>query len=279
MAHSSKHACPVTPNPQHVFDVTKLHKFMITPEIISTACNNHFFETKNEFLKYEKRTNIIKEDNIVVEKDVSAAQDITTHMCSPKERDTLFWCFYIMVNGIEAYQHLPSRNIVVEKQLKIAYIDKFRENKTIIKTHRLAPLSHVENLLLNERCIDMKTFQALCVLEGVSCIFTFGKCYHEINIDASADADEESDNIHTIVCNNAVNENKKYTYKPATTMKDVHLVRNTLFHVDNLSKPIKAMASYKVDELVNMCNRLHIEVEPKLKKKELYERIVLCISG
>ena len=278
MVHFSKHDCPVTPNPQHVFDVTKLHKFMITPEIISATCNNHFFETKNEFLKYEKRkTNVIKQNNCVLENVTNVPQDVSSHTCLPKEHDTLFWCFYMMVNGIEGYQQLPSRNIVVEKQLKIAYIDKFRENKTLIKTHRLAPLSHVENLLLNERCIDMKTFQALCVLDGISCIFTFGKCYHEINIDASAD--EDSANIHTIVSDNAVNENKKYSYKSTTTMKDVHLVRNTLFHVDNLSKPIKAMASYKVDELVDMCNRLHIEVEPKLKKKELYERVVLCISG
>jgi len=256
---------------------------MITPEIVATACNNHFFETKNGFLKYEKKAIHAKDEKVVPEKTPLVVQDMTPRICSPKERDTLFWCFYIMANGLEAYQQLPSRNIVVEKQMKIAYIDKFRENKTIIKTHRLAPLSHVENLLLNEQCIDMKTFHALCVLDGVSCIFTFGKCYHEINIDSDSDldADEDEDiaNIHTIVSNSAVNEHKKYSYKPATTMKDVHLVRNTLFHVDNLSKPIKAMSSYKVDELINMCNRLNIEVEPKLKKKDLYERVVLCISG
>lgn len=278
MVNYSKHTSSVTPNTKKGFDVTKFHKFMITQDILNYAFNNDFFESKKNFLNKEKRRNENK-----YEKHVKNDNNVTTEnqsrIWTPNERDTLFWCFYIMVKGIDTYKQMINRNIVVEKQLKIEYIDKFRENKTLVKTHRLGPLSHIENMLLNESCIDMKTFQALCILDNVSCVFTFGKCYHEINIDKDDEVGDDISNIHTIVSDSAINERKKYSYRSNTTLDSINLVRNTMFYVDNLSKPVKAMTSYKLEELIDMCNRLQIEIEPKLKKKELYERIVQCMNS
>ena len=273
MVNYSKQTSSVTPNPKKSFDVTKFHKFMITQDILNSAFNNDFFESKKKFLNKEKRKN---EQNI---KKSIISNENQSRLWTPNERDTLFWCFYIMVNGLDTYKQMSNRNIVVEKQLKIEYIDKFRENKTLVKTHRLGPLSHIENMLLNESCIDMKTFQALCILDNVSCVFTFGKCYHEINIDKDEELGDDISNIHIIVSNSVINERKKYSYKSNTTLDSIHLVRNTMFYVDNLTKPVKAMTSYKLDELIDMCNRLQIEIEPKLKKKELYERIVQCMNS
>lgn len=278
MVNYSKHTSSVTPNPQKSFDVTKFHKFMITEDILNSAFNNDFFESKKKFLNKERRRNEKNPEKHTTHEQ-AVANENQSRLWTPNERDNLFWCFYIMVNGLDTYKQMTNRNIVVEKQLKIAYIDKFRENKTLVKTHRLGPLSHIENMLLNESCIDMKTFQALCVLDNVSCVFTFGKCYHEINIDKDEELGDDISNIHTIVSNSAINERKKYSYKSNTTLDSIHLVRNTMFYVDNLTKPVKVMTSYKLDELIDMCNRLQIEIEPKLKKKELYERIVQCMNS
>ena len=42
----------------------------------------------------------------------------------PREKDTLFWCFYIIKNGDIKYETLYNKNEVIEKQIKITYIEK-----------------------------------------------------------------------------------------------------------------------------------------------------------
>jgi hypothetical protein len=43
--------------------------------------------------------------------------------------------------------------------------------------------------------------------------------------------------------------------------------------VDNLSKPIKSMSSYKTQELIDICDKLEIDTTAK-SKKDLYESII-----
>ena len=50
----------------------------------------------------------------------------------PIEKDTLFWCFYIMKHGDLQYEMLDNKNIVVEKRNKIEYID---DPSNIIESH------------------------------------------------------------------------------------------------------------------------------------------------
>jgi len=76
----------------------------------------------------------------------------------PREKDTLFWCFFIMKYGKESYNDLGKINIVIERKWKIDYIERLRKNKESIKRHKIAPLTHVENFLINEQKIDIKTF-------------------------------------------------------------------------------------------------------------------------
>ena len=40
----------------------------------------------------------------------------------PREKDTLFWCFYLMKYGDVKYEMLEHKNILTEKNLKIEYV-------------------------------------------------------------------------------------------------------------------------------------------------------------
>ena len=82
----------------------------------------------------------------------------------PDVHDSLFWSFYIMKNGEEAYESLGKINIVIERKIKIEYIERFREGKQVLKTYKTAPLTHLENVLLNEKQIYIKTLIELCVI-------------------------------------------------------------------------------------------------------------------
>ena len=261
----------VTPKQSFGFDVTKLHQFMLNEHMLSQTGD---VENFSHFFKSTKNTDKNSKCQTSVSTDLDTCKNIqNTHQYfSPKEKDTLFWCFFAMSKGKEVYDSLHSRMIVAEKKIKIEYIEKLRENKSMLKSHKLAPLSHVEDQLLNEYCIDLKTFQALCVLDGITCVMSFGRCFYEINVDE--DAEETDENLYYLKKTSHVGQRDKYVCSLHNTLPEINLVRTTMFKIDNLSKPIKAMTSYKMEELHNMCNQLGIEIETKMKKKDLYEKIV-----
>ena len=184
----------------------------------------------------------------------------------PDVHDSLFWSFYIMKNGEEAYESLGKINIVIERKIKIEYIERFREGKQVLKTYKTAPLTHLENVLLNEKQIDIKTLIALCVIEGISFIYIYKNTYFEMNIDA-----DESTQIHAIVL---MDMPTNYGYK---IIPDVNPIRDSFYKIDNMNKPLKSMSAYKLDELVVFCNKLGIVAEndgKKANKKCLYEMLV-----
>lgn len=184
----------------------------------------------------------------------------------PDVHDSLFWSFYIMKNGEEAYESLGKINIVIERKIKIEYIERFREGKQVLKTYKTAPLTHLENVLLNEKQIDIKTLIALCVIEGISFIYIYKNTYFEMNIDA-----DESTQIHAIV---RMDMPTKYGYK---IIPDVKPIRESFYKIDNMNKPLKSMSAYKLDELVVFCNKLAITSVndgKKANKKCLYEMLV-----
>ena len=68
----------------------------------------------------------------------------------PREKDMLFWCFYVMKNGDFSYEILNNRNFILEKKIKFEYIDKIRNEKQLIKSYKISTLTHIENELANE---------------------------------------------------------------------------------------------------------------------------------
>ena len=184
----------------------------------------------------------------------------------PDVHDSLFWSFYIMKNGQEAYESLGKINIVIERKIKIEYIERFRVSKQVLKTYKTAPLTHLENVLLNEKQIDIKTLIALCVIEGISFMYIYKNTYFEMNIDA-----DESTQIHSIV---RMDMPTKYGYK---IIQDTKPIRESFYKIDNMNKPLKSMSAYKLDELVVFCNKLGIAAGndgKKVNKKGLYEMLV-----
>ena len=75
--------------------------------------------------------------------------------------------------------------------------------------------------------------------------------------------------LHTIHCL----ENHKHGYNQIIPDK------TTLLKIDNIVKPLKAISSYKVQELLDFCEKLKIEtINPDTNKtktkNDLYESIV-----
>ena len=63
------------------------------------------------------------------------------------------------------------------------------------------------------------------------------------------------------------------------TDESITNIRNKFFKLETFDKPIKALSSYKLNELVDICNKLVIDIFNNItgkqkSKKELYESII-----
>jgi hypothetical protein len=212
------------------------------------------------------RINNTEQTNKISRQPMSIVKD-KCNTITPIQKDTLFWCFYILKFGENNYEMLDNINIVLEKKLKIDYVEKIRKEKQIVKSHKFATLTHLENQLANEEKIDLSTFFTLCVIENINVLYICKKTYFELLMN--------DDKIHII---HRLDNYSKYGYEGIDQSK-IELYRSTLFKVDDVEKPLKSISSYKVSELVAFCNKLGIEIYVKdttksKSKKDLYESLI-----
>lgn len=254
-------------NSNNLFNIDALSTYMLNLENLNKIIKNgaSYDNIRKVSTKQRRDTRVNTEAN---NEDSSSFSSSSTKGDTffPDVHDSLFWAFYIMKNGVEEYESLGKINIVIERKIKIEYIERFRESKQVLKTYKTAPLTHLENVLLNEKQIDIKTLIALCVIEGISFMYIYKNTYFEMNIDA-----DESTQLHAIV---RMDMPTKYGYK---IIQDAKPIRESFYKIDNMNKPLKSMSAYKLDELAVFCNKLGFASGndgKKVNKKCLYEILV-----
>lgn len=240
--------------------VDSLKKYMLTEERI------------DHYLSYSIHNKINKKE-INCKNDlkyVKEVKKIENPFFIPRQKDTLFWCFYILVNGIDKYENLNIINVVVEKTLKIEYVERLRLKKDLLKMHKCGALLHLENSLVNEQKIDMKTFIALCILENINVLYVKKNCYFELEMNSQS----------TVQIIHFFPEKHKFGLEE-NSFKAVEY-RNALYHITNVEKPIKAISSYKSEELVEIGEKLGLETKKTdgktMLKKDIYEKIIKYLS-
>ena len=209
----------------------------------------------------------------------------------PRQKDSLFWCFYILKNGFSNYEmEINNQYFVVEKTEKFKYIELIRKNKDILKIHKIKPLTELEDDLANKDKISVKTFFALCVLEDINVLLVDKRKIFEITC---IDIDDK----HPV---NIIHRNSK-TYEHHieldVTPIMVQQYRDTYYTMSSFDATLKSMGSYKLDELTDLCKKLNINIDSnekpsnekcsnekcsnekpnkkKIGKKDIYELLVL----
>ena len=199
----------------------------------------------------------------------------------PRQKDSLFWCFYILKNGFSNYEmEINNQYFVVEKTEKFKYIELIRKNKDILKIHKIKPLTELEDDLANKDKISVKTFFALCVLEDINVLLVDKRKILEITC-------KDIDHEHPV---NIIHRNSK-TYEHHieldVTPIMVQQYRDTYYTMSSFDATIKSMGSYKLDELTELCKKLNINIDSnekcsnekpskkKIGKKDIYELLVL----
>lgn len=190
----------------------------------------------------------------------------------PAEHDTLFWCYYIMTHGENKYALMTHKNTIIEKQLKIEYVNKMREHKAFLKPFKFDSLANMENNLAYEDYIHIKTIMALCAIDKLNVIYIHNKTYFQLSMNDSPE--------YYIIKTGDHKYNKQSGFFSTSHIEP--LISN-LYKLEVLNKPIHAASYYKVQDLIDIANKLGIDTQSKItsKKKtknELYESIVQHFS-
>ena len=98
----------------------------------------------------------------------------------PIEKDSLFWCFFILQFGEAKYETTCNKNEIISKQIKIEYIEKIRKEKLFLKNYKFDTMSNIENNLANEPILNVKSFLTLCAVENLNVLFVNNKSYYEL---------------------------------------------------------------------------------------------------
>ena len=177
----------------------------------------------------------------------------------PKYKDTLFWCYYILANGIENYEMIRN-DFQEEKMMKISLIQSVRLNKDILKKLKIKR-TFVEDDLLNQQVISTKTFLLLCELKNINIVIKDNCRYMENNIESSE---------------TKIIEKKENKYGLCFSNKDFD--RTKYWKVDDFETPLRSLSYYKLKDLQDICIKLNLDIKKdnkNLRKKDLYQNILL----
>jgi len=189
----------------------------------------------------------------------------------PYQKDKLFWCFYIVLFGMEKYEQDISQSFSVEKKLKFESIEMINDSLSMKLKELKIKRNDLENELLSNNDISLKCVYALCVIHSISLIVTVGKKYYMFDFGGGSD---DECKIQNVVCRQPSGEFAVYTGNT--------FIIDSLYLVENVCKPIKSLTSYLITELKDLCNKMGIPIEDSngkhKTKNKLYEEVLLFMQ-
>jgi hypothetical protein len=232
----------------------------------------------SSYLKYKltneyNRVGVVSSKEHCIKKEFYVKKEsYKSSLFIPKEPDTLFWCYYIIAFGETSYEMMNVKNFLVAKQMKINYVSKIRTNKQLIKLHKFDSIANIENNLAHDNCINIKSIMTLCAIDKINVIFIKRNTYYELLAN-------DSEPIYII---REIEDNSKYSKKYGFEIANLSLIeeiRSNLYKVITLDNPLKALSSYKLQELIDICNKLTISIKntntgKNKTKNELYELLI-----
>ena len=195
--------------------------------------------------------------------------------------DKLFWIFYKIINNLNDVDLEHINSFKVMKEFKINSVEKIKNQKNILKDFKIQK-GLVEDDLTNNEKISFKTFHALCVLYLVNVLLIRDNNTYCV---LCTNNDEKVINLQNYKLLKISNvkmspgfNNFDIELSNTLTEEELQKILNSYYNIENIDKPLKAFSSYKLDDLVNIAEKLSINIydehSKKKKKQELYENIL-----
>jgi len=243
----------------------------------NTIHNNnkeHFFNTMREYMFYEENMNKWRRfiDNKIEKKFKSrlskkyTVKQKKTETFSPKQRDQLFWIFFVMLKGMDKYFMIQHNIFTVETDFKFKTIEMFRKKKKEMKALKMKVVD-IEDNLVNGKTINVKTLQSLCFVYEKSVIYKQDNMYYDFNYGSKYVLLEKEE--RDIVMHLDVEEST------------ITSIKEKMFYVDVI-KPIRGISYYNIGDIHKIASKLAIknnnEKNKAKTKKVLYQEIIQMLE-
>lgn len=209
------------------------------------------------------------------EKKKEKTEESATYL--PRQHDTLFWCFFIVMHGFEEYELYKCSPFKKEKDFKIASVELIRKHAVKLKAMKLK-LTVIENELVNEPRITLVGLRALALVYGVSIFYVSGCSYCDFDY---LEGGEDSPRGILVYDKATSKTSVKYKDNTGSDADYTNGVQKTHFCIANPEKPMNAISGYTLSELQEICKKLRIPTlrtdGKKETKKTLYESILNAI--
>jgi hypothetical protein len=166
-----------------------------------------------------------------------------------KDNDLLFWYFYVSKYGYDMYIELGNHKFVTEKDTKIQNITISKNNNAVLKQNKIS-ICEYENNLLNDHKITLTTLKGLCLYNNIYMWIIIDDIYFIFG-------DQDETTIPILL----YKKNKKFSMVTESTIEEINTIRSSLHEIVNHGKPLNGISSYKVAELVTLCNTLNIDIK------------------
>ncbi len=212
------------------------------------------------------------------------------------KEDTFFWCFYNLLNinelnELNKFNEFNEYNelklLKIEKDTKILLLEELRKNKNKIK--KKYKLNVLEDELLNSKKISFNTFCGLCCLKDINIFITTNNNTYSYFLNNDELIENNMLNSYNLFNFIELKYNNSLINVKNNTINNINISENEYkniisnhFYLENLEKPLKTISYYKLDDLINICNKLNIIIynsaNKKKTKKELYSNILNILT-
>ena len=265
------------------FNINFLQQFMLSKNNKEELLNK--MDINDCDIAVQEQTEVIPE-----EEKFSHLQEEKMNFIEPRHHDTLFWSLYIIAHGYKDYIEID-RNYGVkelEEKQKISEFIKTNINKIKNTNYKITNVAIQE--MLSEFMTVQKNTSILCLIAmtvyyniNILIIDSSDKTMLEFwaNKDGVPQMDRLSDENSAMTYVLHKNENGKYKLRIENiSTSRIYEMKEKYLVLESYLKPIRAMASYKVEELEQMVKKLGVLDETKkYKKNELYELIQGTITS
>ena len=201
------------------------------------------------------------------------------NLYSPRQKDKLFWCFYILLYGKEEYDY-TLHFFDIEKKFKISAVEKLRNMKAILRVSKLK-YTDIECELVNVPKISIKGLHALCIVHNIIITYITENTYYVLG-----NTHEEPIYKNCVIISYSNVKPCTHSGNAANNTIGIHLNASTIFvnnmkhtriFINNYNKPILTISAYTLQKLQDMAEILHITIKDhkgkKKFKKQLYQDI------
>lgn len=200
---------------------------------------------------------------------VSEEKEKTT-LFSPTQPDTLFWCIYVAVHGYHDYMEIDRNYGVKELEIKKQIADSLQKDASKIKNTNVKVTKVATQEILSDLLTTQKETNHMCLLAMIA--------HYNINVILV----DPTDRFYLEYTSNS--ESTFVLYKDTFGKYGMILesvpndwlseFRTNKIRLESYLKPLRAVSTYKTDELDTLMKRVGgFDESKKYKKPELYDLI------